>query len=208
MLDKGTPVPAEDEYPQVGSACHRIDVKGKVLGTGQYVDDIDEVDLPGMCYGSAVRSQYPRAVVKAIHTEKAKALPGVICVLTADDIPGSVKVGHLKTDWDTLIGVGKTTHFLGDAIALVAAETQDILAEAKKLVEVEYEELQPVTSAAEALAEGAPLVHPSHGSNILVHEHLVRGDADAVIAASKYKVTPAIMKRPGRNMLSWNRNVP
>jgi len=189
MLDKGTPVPAEDEYPQVGSACHRIDVKGKVLGTGQYVDDIDEVDLPGMCYGSAVRSQYPRAVVKAIHTEKAKALPGVICVLTADDIPGSVKVGHLKTDWDTLIGVGKTTHFLGDAIALVAAETPDILAEAKKLVEVEYEELQPVTSAAEALAEGAPLVHPSHGSNILVHEHLVRGDADAVIAASKYKVT-------------------
>ena len=72
---------------------------------------------------------------------------------------------------------------------MVAAETPEILAEAKKLVEIEYEELPPLTCAAEALAEGAPLVHPSAGTNILAHEHLVRGDADAVIAASKYKVT-------------------
>ena len=149
----------------------------------------DIVDLPGMCYGSAIRSAYPRAVVKAIHAEKAKALPGVVCVLTADDIPGSVKVGHLKTDWDTLIPVGSTTHFLGDAIALVAAETPEILEQAKKLVDIEYEELPALTCAADALKEGAPLIHPSAGTNVLAHEHLVRGDADAVIAASKYKVT-------------------
>ena len=136
-----------------------------------------------------IRSAYPRAVVKAIHAEKAKALPGVVCVLTADDIPGSVKVGHLKTDWDTLIPVGSTTHFLGDAIALVAAETPEILEQAKKLVDIEYEELPALTCAADALKEGAPLVHPSAGTNVLAHEHLVRGDADAVIAASKYKVT-------------------
>lgn len=140
-----------------------------------------------MIYGSAVRSKYPRAIVKAIHTEKAKALPGVVCVLTADDVPGKNKVGHLKQDWDTMIAVGDTTRYLGDAICLVAAETPEILEQAKALVEVEYEKLKPVTCPAEAMEEGAPLVHST--GNILSHEHLVRGNADEVIAASKYKVT-------------------
>ena len=189
ILRNDTPIPVVGGYRGVGDHCQRINVRTKVLGTGKYTDDLDDVDLPGMCYGSAIRSAYPRAIVKAIHTEKAKALPGVVCVLTAEDIPGSVKVGHLKVDWDTLIPVGTTTHYLGDAIVMVAAETPEILAEAKKLVDIEYEELPPLTCAAEALAEGAPLVHPSAGTNILAHEHLVRGDADAVIAASKYKVT-------------------
>lgn len=189
ILRNDTPIPVVGGYRGVGDHCQRINVRTKVLGTGKYTDDLDDVDLPGMCYGSAIRSAYPRAIVKAIHTEKAKALPGIVCVLTAEDIPGSVKVGHLKVDWDTLIPVGTTTHYLGDAIVMVAAETPEILAEAKKLVDIEYEELPPLTCAAEALAEGAPLVHPSAGTNILVHEHLVRGDADAVIAASKYKVT-------------------
>ena len=189
LLRTGQAIPVRGGYRGVGDPCQRINVKAKVLGIGKYTDDLDAVDLPGMCYGSAIRSAYPRAVVKAIHAEKAKALPGVVCVLTADDIPGSVKVGHLKADWDTLIPVGSTTHFLGDAIALVAAETPEILEQAKKLVDIEYEELPPLTCAADALKEGAPLVHPSAGTNILAHEHLVRGDADAVIAASKYKVT-------------------
>ena len=189
LLRTDQPLPVRGGYRGVGAPCQRVNVKAKVLGVGRYTDDLDAVDLPGMCYGSAIRSAYPRAVVKAIHAEKAKALPGVVCVLTADDIPGSVKVGHLKTDWDTLIPVGSTTHFLGDAIALVAAETPEILEQAKKLVDIEYEELPALTCAADALKEGAPLVHPSAGTNVLAHEHLVRGDADAVIAASKYKVT-------------------
>jgi len=189
MLREDIPVPTEDTHLKVGQSPHRIDVAWKVLGTGEYCDDLDAVSLPGMCYGSAVRSKYPRALVKAIHTEQAKALPGVVCVLTAADIPGSNKVGHIIQDWDTLIPEGTVTHCLGDAIVLVAAETPAILAQAKELVDIEYEELPPVTCPAEGLQEGAPLVHPSHDSNILSHEHLVRGDADAVIAASKYKVT-------------------
>lgn len=169
---------------KVGDTLHRIDAAGKVLGTGEYVDDIE---LPGMIYGSAVRSKYPRARVLAIHTEKAKALPGVVCVLTADDVPGKNKVGHLKQDWDTMIAVGDVTRYLGDAIALVAAETPEILEQAKALVEVEYEELTPMTCPADSLAEGAPELH--EGGNILSHEHLVRGNADEVIANSRYKVT-------------------
>ena len=157
-----------------------------MLGTGEYPDDLY---LDGMIYGSAVRAEYPRARVLAVHTDEAKALPGVIGIFTAEDIPGSVKVGHLKQDWDTMIPVGKTTHYIGDAICLVAAETPEILEEAKKLVRVEYEQLEGVFDPCEAMKEDAPLVHEGSETNILAHEHLVRGNADEVIARSKYKVT-------------------
>ena len=97
------PVHEESGQVSVGQAIQRIDAKEKVLGTGEYPDDIY---LDGMVYGSAVRSEYPRAKVLAIHPEEALALDGVIGVYTADDIPGEVKVGHLKHDWDTMIPVG------------------------------------------------------------------------------------------------------
>ena len=168
----------------MGQAIQRIDAKEKVLGTGEYPDDIY---LDGMVYGSAVRSEYPRAKVLAIHPEEALAMDGVIGVYTADDIPGNVKVGHLKHDWDTMIPVGKVTHYLGDAICLVAAETQEILEQAKLKVKVDYEVLDPVLDPFEAMKPDAPLVHAD--GNVLAHEHLVRGDADKVIAESKYKVT-------------------
>ena len=110
-------------------------------------------------------------------------------MLTYKDVPekGSNKVGHLKQDWNTFIREGGITHYLGDTIAIVAAENNETLEQAKKLVKVEYEVLEPVTCPAEALKEGAVLVHKD--GNILSHEHLVRGNADEVIEASKYKVT-------------------
>lgn len=178
------PVHDESGAVNVGQAIQRIDAKEKVLGTGEYPDDIY---LDGMVYGSAVRSEYPRAKVLAIHPEEALAMDGVIGVYTADDIPGDVKVGHLKHDWDTMIPVGKVTHYLGDAICLVVAETQEILEQAKLKVKVDYEVLDPVLDPFEAMKPDAPLVHAD--GNVLAHEHLVRGDADKVIAESKYKVT-------------------
>ena len=174
-------VPEGETSWRMGARAPRLDVREKVLGYGEYTDDIV---LPGMLYGSAVRSKYPRARVLAIHTERAKALPGVACVLTADDVPCLHKVGHLKRDWDVMIGVGQITHYLGDAVALVAAETPEILAQAKALVEVEYEELTPVRSAAESMAEGAPLLHED--GNLLAHRHVRRGDADAAIRSAPH----------------------
>lgn len=184
IFRENLPVADNSGIALVGDAIQRIDAREKVLGTGEYPDDIY---LDGMIYGSAVRSEYPRAKVLAIHAEEAQALEGVIGVYTAEDIPGQVKVGHLKQDWDTMIPVGKTTHYLGDAICLVAAETPEILERAKSLVKVDYEVLEPVLSPFDAMKEDAPLVHAS--GNILAHEHLVRGNADEVIANSKYKVT-------------------
>lgn len=178
------PVCTNEGVTPVGDAIIRVDVEEKVCGTGEYPDDIY---LDGMIYGSAVRAEYPRAKVLAIHTEEAEALEGVIGVFTADDVPGDVKVGHLKHDWDTMIPVGKITHYVGDAICLVAAETPEILEKAKSLVKVDYEVLEPVLDPFRGMEEDAPLVHDS--GNILAHEHLVRGNADEVIANSKYKVT-------------------
>ncbi|MEG1683118.1 MAG: selenium-dependent xanthine dehydrogenase [Oscillospiraceae bacterium] len=182
-LRRGT-VPQKDTAWKIGARVHRIDVAEKVTGTGLYTDD---VYLDGMVYGSAVRSAHPRAIVKAIRTEQAKALPGVLGVFTAADIPGMNKVGHLVKDWDTMIAVGSMTHYLGDAIALVAAESQEILEQAKRLVEVDYEVLTPVRSADEARADGAPPVHKA--GNLLAHKHIHRGNAAFALAKAKHVLT-------------------
>ena len=132
------PAPSADDW-QMGSRVHRLDVEEKVLGYGQYPDDIY---VDGMCYGGAVRSQYARARVLSIDTSEAEALPGVICVATQKDIPGKVNVGHLKKDQPTLIGVGELVHYLGDSVALVCAVDQETVEAAKKLVKVEYEAMK------------------------------------------------------------------
>ena len=183
VLRAGVIPEAETDW-RVGARVARLDVREKVLGTGIYTDDMQ---LPGMLYGSAVRSKYPRARVLAIRTEKAKALPGVACVLTAEDIPCLTKVGHLKRDWDVMIGVGRITHYLGDAIALVAAETPEILEQAKALVEVDYQELEPVRSAYEAMEEGTPQLHP--GGNLLAQRYVRRGNADEAIRHAPHVIS-------------------
>lgn len=175
---------SESHITGVGQRAHRVDVREKVLGTGEYVDDME---IDGMIYGSAVRTLYPRARVVSLDASKALALPGVRAVLTSADVPGNNKVGHLKKDWDTMIPVGDITRYVGDAVCLVAADTPEILEEAKKLVEIVYEELPGVFSPEEALEEGAPLVHET--GNILAHEHLTRGDAAKAIRESAHVVT-------------------
>ena len=179
-------LPATPSYTwKMGERVPRIDVQEKVLGTGKYPDDLE---FEGMIYGSALRAAYPGARVLAIHTEEAKALPGVIDVYTAEDVPGNVKTGHLKKDWDTLVPVGRLVHYLGDAVALVAARTPEILEEAKKLIRVEYEELPMVKDPYQAMKPEAPKVHESEKDNLMAHWHVHRGNADQAIAQSAYVV--------------------
>ena len=176
------PEPSANDY-QVGSRVHRIDVAEKVQGFGKYPD---AVYVDGMCYGSAVRSAYPRARVLSIDTSEAEALPGVVCVLTAKDIPCKNYVGHIKKDQPTLIPVGEITHYLGDSVALVCAKDMETLEAAKKLVHVEYEALPAVHNPTEAAAPDAPLVFETDENNVQAHKHVSRGDADGAIAKSKY----------------------
>ena len=167
----------------VGDRAFRTDVRDKVLGKGEYVDD---VHMEGMVHASAVRSRYPRARVLDIDASAALALPGVLAVLTADDVPNN-KVGHIQQDWDVMIAKGDVTRCVGDAICLVVAETEDILKEAKKLVRIDYEPLEPVRNIQEAMAPDAPKLHPN--GNLCQSRHVTRGDAKAALAKSKYVVT-------------------
>lgn len=186
ILRDGGKIPKVQPITGVGGRVHRIDVREKVLGTGVYTDDME---LPEMLYGSAVRAAYPRAVVQSIDTSEAEKVPGIVCVATADDIPGENKVGHIKHDWDTLIPVSGYTHYLGDAIVLVCGETMEAVEEAKKLVKITYDVKEAVFDSKTAMQEGAPKVHSSSDSNILAHERLYRGDPDTAIANAKYVVT-------------------
>ncbi len=173
----------EGESFGVGKRAFRVDVREKVLGYGEYVDD---VVMEGMAHASAVRSKYPRARVLDIDASEALALPGVLAVLTAEDVPHN-KVGHIQQDWDVMIARGGVTRCVGDALCLVVAENEDILARAKKLVKIDYEELEPVRSVREAMAAGAPPIHEK--GNLCQSRHVTRGDAKKALAESKYVVT-------------------
>ena len=170
----------------LGSRVHRLDVEEKVLGYGKYPDDYY---LDGMCYGTALRSKYPRARVLSIDTTAAKALPGVIDVFTAADIPGENKIGHLKHDQYTMIPVGGLTHYMGDAIALVAAEDMETAEKAKKLIKVEYEVLPAVHNIQEAAAEGAPLVFDEETTNVQAYKHVSRGNAEEAISKAAHVIS-------------------
>ena len=171
---------------KVGSRVHRLDVEEKVLGYGKYPDDFY---MEGMCYGSALRSKYPRARVLSIDISKAKALPGVVAVLTAEDIPGENKIGHLKHDQYTMIPVGGLTHYLGDAIALVAAEDMETVEKAKKLIKVEYEVLPAVHNMKEAAAADAQKVFDEEESNVQAYKHVSRGNASEAIKNAKHVIS-------------------
>lgn len=167
----------------IGDHAFRIDVREKVLGTGEYPDD---VVMEGMVHASCVRSAYARAKILDIDLTEALALPGVIAILTADDVPNN-KVGHIQQDWDVMIAKGDFTRCVGDAIVTIVAESLDILEEAKKLVKIEYEVHKPITSIAEAKAPDAPKLHPN--GNLCQQRHVTRGNAKEAIANSKYVVT-------------------
>lgn len=179
------PVPQHKTEAKILCDVLRPTAYQKVLGLGEYADDIE---IEGMVHASAIRSKYPRAIVESIDVSKAMQHEDTIAVITADNIPGNIKAGHIVKDWDTLIPVGGTTRYVGDAIVLVVSKTDESLKEIKKLVEIKYTELKPITTPSEALAEGAPLIHES--GNVLREDSIIRGeDIDEVIARSEYVVS-------------------
>lgn len=186
MFCEEASIPEEHSNGKLGEDFQRVDAVEKTLGTGIYVDDID---IEGMLHASALRSAYPRAKVLSIDSTQALAHPDCVAVFTAKDVPGNNKIGHLEfiSDWDVMIPEGEITRYVGDAVALVVSKRKETLPEIKNLVEVDYEEMIPLTSCEAALAEGAPAIHEK--GNILSHEHLVRGNAEEVLENSAFVVT-------------------
>ncbi len=143
--------------------------------------------VKGMIYGAALRTKYPRALVKSIDISEALKHPDVEAIITAKDVPGKRYIGHIIKDWPAMIDVGEETRYIGDSVALVAAKTKRALGEILNLIKVEYEELEPLSNPDMAMAEHAPKIHSK--GNILTVEKVSRGDVDKAIANSKYVVT-------------------
>ena len=168
----------------IGTSFPRADAAGKVLGAGQYVDDMHIED---MLYGAVLRAKYPRALVKSMDVSAARAHPGVVAVMTAGDVPGERTWGFITKDWPALVAAGEETRYVGDALALVAARSKKIAHEALAMIRVDYEEFEPVTTAASALSQGAPKIHSK--GNVLSTTRINRGNAVEAVTKSVHVVT-------------------
>ncbi|WP_051962977.1 xanthine dehydrogenase family protein molybdopterin-binding subunit [Mesoaciditoga lauensis] len=162
----------ENTFSIIGKKIPRVDAIQKVKGEAKFVADFDVKD---MLYGVLVLSKHARARVKKIDTSKAKSLEGVKAVLTYKDVPGENQLGEVVNDMPCLVPEGEEVKYHGDVVALVAAESLQIAKKAAELVEVEYEELQPVLTIEEALKNEIK-VHPK--GNILTSKKIRKGNVE------------------------------
>lgn len=176
-------IPPQPASLHMNERFQRIDAVEKVNGTGIFADDIV---VEGMLYARPVFSKYPRARIDRIDVSKALQHPDCVEILTKEDVPCN-KIGHIKQDWDVMMGVGDITRYVGNVLAVVATNKKAMLEEICALVDVEYTELEPVTNPFDALKGDAPMIHPD--GNVMSRANLVRGNADEAISHSKYVVT-------------------
>ncbi|WP_028319952.1 xanthine dehydrogenase family protein molybdopterin-binding subunit [Desulfatiglans anilini] len=172
-------------FNMVGKDVPRNDARAKATGTATYTDDMK---LPGMLYGKILRSPLAHARIVRIDTSRAAALPGVKCVITAEDTP-KIKYGNWRlfpeTQDEYPLAVDKV-RFIGDEVAAVAAVDKDTAEEALELIEVEYEELPAVFDVNEAAGEGAPVLHDYCTNNISVNRKIQYGDVEKAFAEADY----------------------
>jgi carbon-monoxide dehydrogenase large subunit len=137
----------------IGQPIGKLEGIGKVSGQARYSGD---VTLPGLVWGKALRSPLPHARIVRIDTSRARALPGVLAVLTAQDLP-DILVGRRMFDMPML--ARDRVRFVGEKVAVVAAVDPDIAEEALALIDVEYEDLPAVFDPVDAIKAGAPVLH-------------------------------------------------
>jgi selenium-dependent xanthine dehydrogenase len=177
-IQKPTHIPDSiHSHKTVGHSHLRPEAVQKVTGEAIYTDDLV---FDGMLFAKAKRAMIPHGFLTKLDISKAKALKGVVAVLTADDIPGEHNHGLVIYDWPVMVGIGERIRYVGDALAIVAAETQDIAEQASELIEAEFD-LQPViTNPVQARQEGVPQIHEK--GNLLKHIKVRKGDVDAGFA--------------------------
>jgi CO/xanthine dehydrogenase Mo-binding subunit len=171
----------------------RQDGKEKVTGTGRYTADLT---FTGMAYAKFRYADHSHAKILRIDTAKARALPGVVAVVTQSDLP-DVRFGGFVQD--RYLFAKDVVRFEGEIVAGVAALTEEIASEAARLIEIEYEPLPVVTDFVAAMESDAPLIHPdleSYGKdenivssgNTMAYHTIVKGDADAAMATADVTV--------------------
>jgi len=178
---------SEEEIPEpsspgrVGDRHPKYDSFAAVLGQRPYVDDLH---VDGLLHGALRFSDHPRAKVLKIDLSQAEQVAGVARIVTAADVPGQRSVGLIQQDWPLFVAEGEETRYVGDALALVVAESALAARMAVEQITVEYEVLEPLTDPFEALKPDAVRIHPS--GNVLATTIVKRGDMAAARAASVY----------------------
>ena len=196
-LRRTTPVRNGNHAGGIGQSLMRYRGIEQALGEKPFVDDMR---VPGMLHGAPVLSAHPRAKVLALRTATALAMPGVVRVLTACDVPGQRGTGLAIPDLPVFVAIGETTCCVGDMLALVVADTAFHARQAAEMVEVDYEVYPPVTDPFAALEPGAPQVHAP--GNLHEHPNLLettafsRGDVDAALAASTHIIEQTFATQP------------
>jgi CO/xanthine dehydrogenase Mo-binding subunit len=169
------------EYKYIGNKQCFVDAKEKVSGTAKYLDDMT---VPNMLYAKFLRSPHPHARIVRIDTGEAEALPGVRAVLTGKDCPKN-HFGLEIADVEMLNS--EKARYVGDEIAAVAAESEEIAEEAIRRIHVEYELLPVIDTLEKAMAPGAPLVHEDcPGGNIAKEYHFSEGNLEEDFASCDY----------------------
>lgn len=154
----------------------RVDVLAKITGKAQYTNDLS---FPHMLFATTVRCPHPHAKIISIEREQAEQYPGVVMVITADNIPGIPSQYKQKP-----ILVPEVVRYEGEGVALVVADSKDTAAEAAKLVKVIYEELPAVTSAEAALADGAQKIYDD--GNLLCKYKAGKGNVEEGFSKADY----------------------
>jgi CO/xanthine dehydrogenase Mo-binding subunit len=160
----------------IGTSPHRIEGQEKVTGAAQYVDDLQFG--PHLLHARIKRSPLPHARILRIDTSRSRALPGVRVVITGEDFPNLTGL-YIK---DRRLFALDRVRYVGDAVAAVAADTEEIAAQALDLIDVTYEELPPVFDPEWGAGPEAPLLHPDLGN---------------------YECVPFILPQPGTNISNW-----
>jgi CO/xanthine dehydrogenase Mo-binding subunit len=177
----------------LGQNVPKKDAATKVRGSRKFPQDFN---MEGQLHAKVVWSAHPHARVVMIDTSQAEALPGVVRVLTAKDVPVN-RYGIYTPDQPVLVARGEKVRWLGDRIAIVIAESEDIARQARRLVQVEYEPLPVLDDPREAMKPGAPLVQEERDTNILRHIKIRKGEwdngfAEADVVVESYYHTPYV----------------
>lgn len=166
---------------KVGISHPKYEAYDTAIGMRKFVDDIF---LDDMLFAALKFSDHPKAKILKIDTTAAETLPGVRRVFTANDIPGEQYVGLILQDWPVLIGEGETTHYIGDVLAGVVADSDEIARQAIELIRIDYEILIPVTDVFEAI--NGERVHPERPNNFDTTTFTI-GNFDEEFKNSKFK---------------------
>jgi xanthine dehydrogenase molybdenum-binding subunit len=164
---------SDEKHRGVGKMQVRPDAIQKVTGNAKYTDDLK---FDGMLYARVKRAEVPHAILRHLDVSRARSLPGVKGVLMAGNLPAQRNHGLISPDWPILVGTGERIRYVGDAIALVAAESREIAAKALDLITFDYDPQPVVKDPIEARHSDAPILHGK--SNLLKHIQVRKGDVD------------------------------